>query len=410
MAEPGEPKSGGPFPTGAGQVGARVPATSGALPSRPPDPPAVVDAGNSGLRPEDPFAPPHKTSAPAPAPAPAPSPPPVERTAAPPPEAVVPRAEELRELAELRQAVLAEVRKVIVGQDDALDGMLVALLAQGHVLLEGVPGTAKTLMVRALAAALALDYGRIQFTPDLMPSDVVGTNVFDLKEGAFRLTKGPIFTELLLSDEINRAPAKTQAALLEAMQERQVSIDGARHALSHHFTVFATQNPVEQEGTYPLPEAQLDRFLLKIRVGYPSAEEEDMILAQSGSAVGSVDVASAGVRPVADRARLDRARELGKLIRVEEPVRRYVRDLVRATRSSPMIMLGAGPRAGVHLLVASRWNAAMEGRLFVTPDDVVRVLHPVLAHRLIVAPEVELDGLAAAEVIDRVATTIEVPR
>jgi len=310
----------------------------------------------------------------------------------------------------LKESALTEVRKVIVGQDDALEGLLIALLAQGHVLLEGVPGTAKTLMVRAMAGALGLSFGRIQFTPDLMPSDILGTNVFDMKTGTFRLTKGPIFTELLLSDEINRAPAKTQSALLEAMQERQVSIDGERHALSNDFTVFATQNPVEQEGTYPLPEAQLDRFLLKIKVGYPSAEEEDQILSRAGAGVGSVDVREAGIMPVVERAKIHEARTAGATVHIEDKVRAYIRDLMRATRSSPMILLGAGPRAGIHLMVAARWAAALDGRGFVTPDDVRRVLHPVICHRLVLAPEVELDGLGAEECIDRVAATVEVPR
>ncbi|HEY8431044.1 MAG TPA: MoxR family ATPase, partial [Sandaracinaceae bacterium] len=291
-----------------------------------------------------------------------------------------------------------------------IEGMLVALLAQGHVLLEGVPGTAKTLMVRALAAATDLAFGRVQFTPDLMPSDILGTNVFDFKSGSFRLTKGPIFTELLLADEINRAPAKTQSALLEAMQERQVSIDGERHALSEFYTVFATQNPVEQEGTYPLPEAQLDRFLLKIKVGYPSAEEEDRILARASVGVGSVDVKEAGVSAVISREKLARIRTLAHEVRVDDGVRGYIRDLMRATRETPMILLGAGPRAGVHLMVASRWLAALDGRTFVTPDDVQRALHPVVCHRLVLAPEVELDGLGPEEVVDRVAATVEVPR
>ncbi len=310
----------------------------------------------------------------------------------------------------LRDAILAEVGKVIVGQSEAVEAMLVALLAQGHVLLEGVPGTAKTLMVRSLAAAIDLEFGRVQFTPDLMPSDILGTNVFDFKSSSFRLTKGPIFTELLLADEINRAPAKTQSALLEAMQERQVSIDGERHPLSHHFTVFATQNPVEQEGTYPLPEAQLDRFLLKVEVGYPSAEEEDHILARATIGVGSVDVAEAGIRAVASRQDVEQMRRLAEAVRVEDGVRGYIRDLMRATRATPMILLGAGPRAGVHLMVASRWLAALDGRAFVTPDDVQRALHPVICHRLVLAPEVELDGLGPEEVVDRVSTSVEVPR
>ncbi|AKF05765.1 AAA family ATPase [Sandaracinus amylolyticus] len=316
----------------------------------------------------------------------------------------------VEELASLKRDVAREVRKVVVGQDEAIEGMLVALLAQGHVLLEGVPGTAKTLMVRALAATMGLAFGRIQFTPDLMPSDILGTNVFDFERGRFQLTKGPIFTELLLADEINRAPAKTQSALLEAMQERQVSLDGQRHALGADFTVFATQNPVEQEGTYPLPEAQLDRFLLKIVVGYPSVEDEDRILAHASVGVGSVDVAAAGIDRVATRERIAAVRELGHQVLIEDRVRGYVRELVRATRHTPAILLGAGPRAGVHLLVASRWYAALEGRRFVTPDDVRRALRPVIGHRLVLAPEVELDGLSASEVIERVAATVEVPR
>ncbi|MGF1468394.1 MAG: AAA family ATPase [Sandaracinaceae bacterium] len=309
-----------------------------------------------------------------------------------------------------RAAVRNEVAKVIVGQDSAIDTMLVALLAQGHVLLEGVPGTAKTLMVRTLAAATELAFGRIQFTPDLMPSDILGTHIFDLKSGTFRLTKGPIFTELLLADEINRAPAKTQSALLEAMQERQVSLDGERHPLGDAFTVFATQNPVEQEGTYPLPEAQLDRFLVKVKVGYPSAEEEDRILARAEIGVGSVDVRDAGVIPAATREDLAALRVVAARVRVEDGVRAYVRELMRGTRETPMVLLGAGPRAGIHLLVTSRWFAALDGRAFVTPDDVQRALHPVIAHRLVLSPEVELDGLGPEEVLDRVASQVPVPR
>jgi MoxR-like ATPase len=307
-----------------------------------------------------------------------------------------------------KQALLGEVAKVVVGNEQALEALMIALFAQGHVLLEGVPGTAKTLMVRALAAAVGLDFGRIQFTPDLMPSDVVGTHVFDLHTGTFRLTKGPIFTEVLLADEINRAPAKTQSALLEAMQERQVSIDGERHPLSECFVVFATQNPVEHEGTYPLPEAQLDRFLLKVRVGYPSPEEEDEILARTGLHTGTPSLSE--LSPVLTRPQLLAARVHAAAVQIEPGVRTYIRDLLRATRSSPLVMLGAGPRAGVHLITAARWAALFAGRAFVTPDDVRRMLNPVVCHRLVLAPEVELEGQNSFDVMDRIASTVEVPR
>jgi MoxR-like ATPase len=319
-------------------------------------------------------------------------------------------SEDVVALHALRDAVLGEIKKVIVGHEEALEAMLIALLAEGHALLEGVPGTAKTMMVRSLAATLGLGFGRIQFTPDLMPSDVVGTHVFDLTQSRFILRKGPIFTELLLADEINRAPAKTQSALLEAMQERQVSIDGQTQALDASFTVFATQNPIEHEGTYPLPEAQLDRFLVKIDVGYPSEAEEDEILSRAQLGVSAGDPAALGVARVVSREELLRLRPLAGNVRVEEGVRRYVRDLIRATRTSSMILLGAGPRAGIHLLVAARWAAALEGRLFVTPDDVQRMLPLVIAHRLRLAPEAELDGLDARRALAMVQSRVVVPR
>jgi MoxR-like ATPase len=318
--------------------------------------------------------------------------------------------EQLRQLAAMKRAILDEVGRVIVGQQEAVEALLIAFLAQGHVLLEGVPGTAKTLMVRSLAAVLGLQFGRIQFTPDLMPSDIVGTHVFELQSNTFRLARGPVFTELLLADEINRAPAKAQSALLEAMQERQVSIDGQRHPLGEFFTVFATQNPVEHEGTYPLPEAQLDRFLLKVQVGYPSADEEDAVLARVSADAGTGELSAAQLRPVLTKQHVQAARAIAARVTVDDKVRAYTRDLMRATRTTPMVLLGAGPRAGIHLLVASRWGALLDGRPFVTPDDVQRMLHKVVCHRLILAPEVELDGLRAAEVIDRVAAGVQVPR
>jgi MoxR-like ATPase len=317
-------------------------------------------------------------------------------------------SDDIAEVPNWKRALLAEVAKVVVGNAAALDALTIALFAQGHVLLEGVPGTAKTLMVRALSAAVGLEFGRIQFTPDLMPSDVVGTHIFDLQTGSFRLTKGPIFTEVLLADEINRAPAKTQSALLEAMQESQVSIDGERHALSNCFVVFATQNPVEHEGTYPLPEAQLDRFLLKVQVGYPSVEEEDEILARAGLHSGSPSLAE--IAPVLTRQQLMAARVHAASVQVTPSVRAYIRDLLRATRSSPSISLGAGPRAGVHLISAARWSALLSGRNFVTPDDVRQLLQPVICHRLVLSPEVELDGQSSIEVMERIASTVDVPR
>jgi MoxR-like ATPase len=318
--------------------------------------------------------------------------------------------EHIEALHVLRDTVLRETSKVVVGQRSAMESLLIALLAEGHALLEGVPGTAKTLMVRTLAATLGLSFGRIQFTPDLMPSDVVGTHVFDVASGKFHLRAGPIFTEILLADEINRAPAKTQSALLEAMQERQVSIDGEERPLSPAFTVFATQNPIEHEGTYPLPEAQLDRFLLKVEVGYPSEHEEDDILRRASLGVGSQSPEKLGVARVVTREELLALRSLAGEVRAEDEVRRYVRDLVRATRSSPLLVMGAGPRAGVHLLVASRFSAALDGRAFVTPDDVQNMLVPVLAHRLVLAPDAELDGLDEKQVLARVSSRVEVPR
>jgi MoxR-like ATPase len=318
--------------------------------------------------------------------------------------------EALMELAASCERVLDEAQKVVVGQRKALESMLIALLAQGHALLEGVPGTAKTLMVRALSSSLGLTSGRIQFTPDLMPSDIVGTHVFDLAQNAFHLRKGPIFTELLLADEINRAPAKTQGALLEAMQERQVSIDGQVEPLPEAFTVFATQNPIDHEGSYPLPEAELDRFLFKIRVDYPSPDEEDEILRRATASVTSIDPRAAGVNETLTRAQLMALRALAAEVRVEEAVRRYARDLVRGTRTSPQVLRGAGPRAGVHLLVAARWAALLAGRSFVTPDDVQRMLPEVLSHRLTLSTEAELDGLSPQQLLHSMSAQIEVPR
>jgi MoxR-like ATPase len=312
--------------------------------------------------------------------------------------------------ARVREAVLGQVRKAVVGQDDTLDLILCGIVAGGHVLLEGVPGVAKTLMVRAVARALDARFKRIQFTPDLMPTDILGTSIFDLRQNTFALAKGPIFTDLLLADEINRAPAKTQSALLEAMQERTVSLEGALHPLPQVFTVFATQNPVESEGTYPLPEAQLDRFLLKIEVGYPASDEEDAILEMVDKGFDAGNLERAGVAPAVSVEQLLAVRGALATVSVEKPVRDYLRRIVAATRASPRVRLGAGPRAGVHLLLAAKALAVLMGRSFVTPDDVRRLAGPVLRHRLLLSPDAEIDGATPHEVLGEILGSIEVPR
>jgi MoxR-like ATPase len=307
-------------------------------------------------------------------------------------------------------ALREEVGKVVVGQEGTLTGLLIALLVGGHVLLEGVPGTAKTLLVKTLAASLDLRTHRVQFTPDLMPSDVVGQIVYRQGEGTFTFREGPVFTNLLLADEINRTPPKTQAALLEAMEEHQVSVDGATHRLPDPFMVIATQNPIEYEGTYPLPEAQLDRFLFKLEVGYPSLEDELTVLARHDQGLDPHDVVAAGVRPVAGTVELAAARAAVAALRVERPVLQYVVSLVRATRESPSLALGVSPRGATALLHAAKAWAWLSGRGYVTPDEVRAMAKPALRHRLLVRPELELEGVTADGVLDGVLATVPVPR
>ena len=303
-----------------------------------------------------------------------------------------------------------ELAKVIVGQDEPIEQILVALLAEGHALIEGVPGTAKTLTVKTLARIVNANFGRIQFTPDLMPSDITGTNVFNVATSTFNLRPGPIFTDLLLADEINRTPPKTQAALLEAMEERQVTIDGEMHRLSPIFTVLATENPIEYEGTYPLPEAQLDRFMLKILLDYPQEEQERQVVANWDAGFNSRRLADVDIQPLSDADAIGRCRHEVVTARMEPGVQHYAVDLVRRTRSHPFIHYGASPRASVALLLCSKALAAIRGRDFATPDDVRDVARPVLRHRLTLRAEAELDGATPDAVITDILKSAEVPR
>jgi MoxR-like ATPase len=315
--------------------------------------------------------------------------------------------------ADPRAAVLRvrdEVGKVIVGQDAVLTGLVVAMLVRGHVLLEGVPGVAKTLLVKTLAAALDLDFKRVQFTPDLMPSDVTGQAIYEQRDATFRFREGPVFTNLLLADEINRTPPKTQAALLEAMEERQVSVEGEARPLPEPFVVVATQNPVEYEGTYPLPEAQLDRFLLKLLVGYPTAEQEAAVLERHDQGLDPHDLRSAGVGAVARGADLTAAREQVAAVTTETPVRDYIVSIARATRDSPSLALGVSPRGAAMLLWAAKAWAWLAGRPFVTPDEVKAVAKPALRHRIELRPEVELEGVTTDGVLDGILAAVPVPR
>jgi MoxR-like ATPase len=314
------------------------------------------------------------------------------------------------EVQALAQAIRTEIAKAVVGQDTTVELMLVALFAGGHILLEGPPGTAKTLLAHSFAQAVGLDFGRIQFTPDLMPADIIGANLFNFQTSSFSLTRGAIFTELLLADEINRTPPKTQAALLEAMQERQVTIDGESHELSERFTVVATQNPIEQQGVYPLPEAQLDRFLFKQTVDYPSLEEERKIIATHGAEKMAMEPSAWGVERRADHALITAALNAVNEVRLVDAIIDYIAALIRGTRENPELESGASPRAGAMLAGAARARAALDGRDFVIPDDVKALAPSLLRHRLILSPAAEINGRKVEEIVLTIIEAIEAPR
>ena len=319
--------------------------------------------------------------------------------------------EAVEQVKEVLSRARREVSKVIIGQDEVVDHCLIAIFTGNHVLIEGVPGVAKTLLVRTLSRVLGGDFGRIQFTPDLMPSDITGTNVFNMQQGTFTLVKGPVFTSFLLGDEINRAPAKTQAALLQAMQERQVSIDGVTHQLPADFTVFATQNPIEYEGTYPLPEAQKDRFMLKVRVDYPGKEHElELAMRQLGAEPPEVLLESGVVEAVLGAGQLAGLRGALQSITVKDELVGYVVDLVRQSRATESLLVGAGPRATQALLLASRAFAALAGRDYVTPDDIRAMVAPVMGHRIVLRPEFEIEGVTVEESLGKIVEKVAVPR
>lgn len=316
----------------------------------------------------------------------------------------------VNEVQALANRIRAEIAKAVVGQEATVELLLVALLARGHMLLEGPPGTAKTLLAHSFARAVGLEFGRIQFTPDLMPGDIIGANLFNFQTSTFTLTRGPIFTELLLADEINRTPPKTQAALLEAMQERTVTIDAESLPLSEHFMVVATQNPIEQQGVYPLPEAQLDRFLFKQTVDYPSAEEEKRIIATHGACEGAMLPEQWGVECCADGAAIKAARAAVEAVKLVDEVIDYIAALIRATRGVADLEAGASPRAGAMLAAAARARAVIDGRDFVIPDDVKTLAPALLRHRLILSAAAEINGRAVEDVVAAIVELIEAPR
>lgn len=310
----------------------------------------------------------------------------------------------------LGESIHAEIAKAIVGQEEIVDHLLIALFSSGHCLLEGPPGTAKTFLAQCFSRSLGLDYGRIQFTPDLMPSDIIGANLFNFQTSEFKLTRGPIFCELLLADEINRTPPKSQAALLEAMQERAVTIDGETHTLSDRFMVVATQNPIEQQGVYPLPEAQLDRFLFKLAVGYPSEEEEQKIVTVHGSRFGAPKATDFAIECVADSAVIAAAIEVVASVKLVPDVTNYIVSLIRATRETADLDAGASPRAAAMLASAARSRAALDGRDYVIPDDVKALAPAVLRHRVILSAAAEIDGRDADSIVEKLIEQVEAPR
>ena len=315
----------------------------------------------------------------------------------------------MEKVGSLAEQARAQLGRVLVGQDELIQQLLVVVLCRGHALIEGVPGLAKTLAVKALAKVLQLEFQRVQCTPDLMPADVIGGNIFNSTTGGFSLHRGPLFTDLLLVDEINRTPPRTQSALLESMEEAQVTIDGTRHQLSDFFTVFATQNPIEFEGTYPLPEAQLDRFLLKIHVGYPSSEEEIAILERYQSGFDARQLDRMELQSIVVEV-LREARAAVSSVQVEPGIFRYVSELVRRSRDWPSLSLGASPRAGLNLLLAAKAIAAMDGRDYLVPDDVKQIAPAVLRHRVVLKPEADLEGVSAEQVVRDLLAAVEVPK
>lgn len=315
---------------------------------------------------------------------------------------------DLLELKNSVEKVRAEIKKIIVGQEKIIDMMIAAVLADGHVLIEGVPGIAKTLLAKLIARTISAEFSRIQFTPDLMPSDILGTSVFNMKTSEFEFNRGPIFSNIILIDEINRAPAKTQSALFEAMEERQVTVDGNTYKLDNPFVVFATQNPIEHEGTYRLPEAQLDRFLFKVEMDYPLPEEELKILLDLHNRKNINDLNL--IQPVFTKESLRELREKVRISHMDEKVAGYITKIVNGTRNNSDLYLGGSPRASISIMIGAKATAAMKGRDFVTPDDVREVVYPALRHRILLTPEKEMEGKTTDDIIKTVLDRVEVPR